>query len=127
MTPEVIESLCAWMREENERNLYVKFFPRVEEGFLVSISVRFFVPNPRKNLNGEKKHMIMERIRQLSHGRLVPDDNGLFDYGILELKASYIHRYCRKNFMINTLSYIANEMIPSIDGENNPPLHVRPY
>ena len=114
MSIKTMADLYDYMRELTRSNAHVKFFPRMDSGYLVSISVRFFVPNPRKNYTPEKQEKIFEKIERLSHGRLVPEDNGLFKRGILELKANYLHKYCNRDLFLNTINYISEDMLADI-------------
>lgn len=98
-----------FIMHNNIVNESVKFFPRVEEATLISISVRFFPPD-EKYFTEEVEEKIFDEIKTLSHRRMFMEKNGLLRYGIMELRVSYVHQYCKVEDLINAMDFIANKM-----------------
>lgn len=105
-----------YIKELNETNSYVQFFPKIENGVLLSIDVRFLAPTPEEKYfeNDKKWERVKHEITTISRDRLFPVGKELFGKGILELKASYVHRYCDYFAIVNTLEYISEFMIDDI-------------
>ena len=113
MNSKQISVIEEFIQKNNRESKIVQFYPRIEYGQLIEISVRFVAPAERYYSN-DIEDMILDRIVSLSSRRLFPSRNGLFKNGVLELKVSDSHRYTRVECIIRSLEFISNEMIDLI-------------
>ena len=72
-------------------------YPRIEDDTLVSISVRFYMPDGHENAEVEKK--IYRAITEISNGRLFPEKNGLLWNGI-PIKSHKLPINCKRKRII---------------------------
>lgn len=102
--------LTQYIDDLNESNTNVKFYPRMVNGTLLSIDVRFFTPR-NKPINREIKQGVSDKIERLSRGRIFLAEDDLFDHGIMDLKVSCIHKHCNISDYKRVLNYVSNEMM----------------
>lgn len=112
-------SIENYIQKNNEENPHVKLFPIYVNEELIEISVRFFWPSAvEEYIPDEVEEAIYQKIIRLSRRRMFPARNGLFKYGVLELKTSHIHRYTMREDYIRPLEYVTKQMVDEIFQKN---------
>ena len=114
LSEEQMSKIANYINTINEENMQIMLFPHIDNGILLGVSVRFHIANASTKITEEKEASIREKIIKTSHCRLVPEQNGLLKYGILELKFCSISRFSDEWIVIDTLEYVANEMLDDL-------------
>ena len=97
------------IERNNNCNDDLKVFVRVEEDRLLDISVRFALSD-QDSLTKEKEEKIYREIRELSNYHLIPEENDMLKYGILEIKVSYADRDFDSENIVRPLEFITGVM-----------------
>ena len=111
MNKREITEVENWIRENNEKNSLVKFFPEIRDGVLVLINTRLI---SRNGVNQDTLNSVYDEIEARSGTRVLPNRDGMLPKGVLTLHVSYVHRVCGAKNIIAALEYISSEMLESL-------------
>ncbi len=112
MNKREITEVENWIRENNEKNSLVKFFPEIRDGVLVLINTRLISRND--GVNQDTLNSVYDEIEMRSARRVFPSRDGMLPNGVLTLHVSYVHRVCGAKNIIAALEYISSEMLESL-------------
>lgn len=112
MNKREITEVENWIRENNEKNSLVKFFPEIRDGVLVLINTRLISRND--GVNQDTLNSVYDEIEMRSARRVFPSRDGMLPNGVLTLHVSYVHRVCGAKNIIAALEYISDEMLESL-------------
>jgi len=93
----------------NEANPHMKFFPEFKEEILLGVDIRFFTSRGEL-ISEETEEYVADMIAMLSSSRIFMAHDGLFKYGIMNLKTSFIHRRYNISDIKRVLNYISKDM-----------------
>lgn len=111
MNKREITEVENWIRENNEKNSLVKFFPEIRDGVLVLINTRLI---SRNGVDQDTLNSVYDEIETRSARRVFPSRDGMLPSGVLTLHVSYVHRVCGAKNIIAALEYISGEMLESL-------------
>ncbi len=108
MSLKELSKIKEFINDNNREKPNLKMYPRIEDGVLLGISVRFYFP---KGYSEGAEKVVFARIEELSKGVLIPNKSDLIWRGVLELNVNYVGQRLDSWSVRQALIFISEDMI----------------